>query len=54
MNCEDEWDNEGGLVVGELERRTVTEECSMGEQALVKERRVTGRESMTFAWVSKK
>jgi hypothetical protein len=31
----------------------VTEEWSMEEEALVKEGRVTGRESTTFVWVSK-
>jgi hypothetical protein len=32
----------------------VAEEWSMGEEALVMERRVTGKEFMTFVWVSKK
>jgi hypothetical protein len=31
----------------------VTEEWSMEEEALVKESRVTGRESTTLVWVSK-
>ena len=53
MNSEDEQEEEKGLVVGELGRWMVAEEWSMGEEALVKERRVTGRESMAFAWVSK-
>jgi hypothetical protein len=35
--------------VRELGRRMVTEEWSMGEQALVKERRLMGRESRAFA-----
>jgi len=53
VNWEDEWEEEEGLVVGELGRRMVAEEWSMGEEALVKERRVTGRESTALAWVSK-
>jgi len=53
VNWEDEWEEEEGLVVEEVGRRMVAEECSMGEEALVKERRVTGRESTAFALVSK-
>jgi hypothetical protein len=53
VNWEDEWEEEEGLVVGELGRRMVAEGWSMGEEALVKERRVTGRESTALAWVSK-
>jgi len=41
-----------GLAVGELGRRMVVEEWSMGGEALVKERRATGRESTIFEWVS--
>jgi len=52
-NWEDKWEEEEGLVVGELGRKMVADEWLMGEQALVKERRVTGRESTTFVWVSK-
>jgi len=52
VNWEDEWEEEEGLVVGEMGRRMVADEWSMGEEALVKERRVTGRESTAFAWVS--
>jgi len=50
---EDEWEAEEGLVVGELDRRMVAAGWSMGEEALVKERSVTGSESTTLAWVSK-
>jgi hypothetical protein len=53
VNWEDEWEEEEGLVVGELGRRMVAEGWSMGEEALVKKRRVTGSESMALAWVSK-
>ena len=52
VNWEDEWEEEEGLVVGELGRRMVTEEWSMGDKALVQKRRVTRRESTTFACVS--
>jgi len=31
----------------------VAEDWSMGEEGLVKERRVPGRESSTFGWLSK-
>jgi hypothetical protein len=53
VNREDVWEEEDGLVVGELGRRMVAEEWSMGEEALAKERRVTRRESTTFARGSK-
>jgi len=49
MNWEDQWEEEEGLVVGDLGRRMVAEQWSMGEVALVKERRVTRRESTVFA-----
>jgi hypothetical protein len=52
MNWEYEWEEEEGLVAGEMGSRMVAEEWSMGEEALVKERRVTGRESTAFALVS--
>jgi hypothetical protein len=52
LNWEDEWEEEEGLVVGELGRRMVVEGWSMGDEAPVKERRVTGRESTAVAWVS--
>jgi hypothetical protein len=52
VNWEDEWEEEEGLLVREVGRRMVAEEWSMGEEALVKERKVTGRESMAFSWVS--
>ena len=52
MNWEDAWEEEEGLIVREMDRRMVAAEWSMGEEALVKERRVTGSESTTFAWVS--
>jgi hypothetical protein len=41
-------EEEEGLLVGELGWRMVTEESLMGEDLLVKKRRVTGRESMTI------
>jgi len=44
---------EDRLEVREMGRRMVTEEWSMAEEALVKERRVTRRESTDIAWVSK-
>jgi hypothetical protein len=53
VNWKDEWEEEEGLVVGELGRRMVVEEWSMGEEAVVKEWWVTGREPMACAWVSK-
>jgi len=49
MNWEDDWEEEKGLVDGELGRRVVTEKWLIGEGALEKERRVTGSESMTVA-----
>jgi len=52
-NWEDEWEEEERLVVGEFGRRMVIEDCSMGEEALEKERRITGRESTAFAGVAK-
>lgn len=53
MNWYNELEKEKRLLVGELGRRIVAEKCSIGEEALEKTRRVSGRESMTFAWVSK-
>ena len=53
MNWEDEWEEEEGLVVGELGGRMVAERWLMREEALVEERRVTGRESTALAWGSK-
>jgi len=41
------------LVVGDLHSRMVMKQWSMGEEAQVKKTRIIGRESMTFAWVSK-
>jgi len=41
VNWEDEWEEEKELVVGELGRRMVADGWSMGEEAVVKERRVT-------------
>ena len=52
-NQQDEWEEEEGLVAGELGRRMVAEEWSMGEEPRLKQRRVTRRESTTFASVSK-
>ena len=52
VNWEDEWEEEEGLVVGELGRRMVAEQWSMGEVALVKEMSVTRTESTAFAQVS--
>jgi len=53
VNCEVECEEYNRLVVGELGRRMVAEEWSMAEETQVKNRRVTGRKSTTFAWVSK-
>jgi len=53
VNWEDEWEEEEGLVVGELGRRMGAEEWSMEGEALVKESKVTGRQSMAVAWVPK-
>jgi len=53
MNWENQWEEEEGLVVREMGRRMVADLCSMGKEAMVKERRVTGRESTAFALVSK-
>jgi len=36
VNWKDEWKEDEGLVVGELDRRMVAEEWSMGEGAVVK------------------
>jgi len=52
VKWENEWEEEEGLVVGELGRRMVEEEWSMGVERQEKERRVTGRESTALAWVS--
>ena len=52
VNWEEEWEEEEGVVVGELGRRMVAEVWSMGEEDLVKAMRVTGIESTAFAWVS--
>ena len=52
VNWEDEWQEKEGLVVQDQGRMMATEEWSMGEEALVMERRVIGRESTTFAWGS--
>jgi len=53
VNWEDECEQGEGLLVGELGRSMVADEWAMGEEALLKERRVTGGESMMFEWVSK-
>jgi hypothetical protein len=53
VNGEDQWEEEEELVVREWGRRMVIEEWPMEEEALGKERRVIGRESITFEWVSK-
>jgi len=53
VDLEDEWEEEEGLIVRQLGRRMVAEEWSMGGDTMVKERRVTGKESTIFAWVSK-
>jgi len=53
VNLEDESEEEEEFVDQELGRRIVAEQWSMGEEALEKERRVTGRQSTTFIWVSK-
>jgi len=51
VNWEAVWAEEEGLLVGELDSWMVADEWSMGEEALLEERRVTRRESMTFVWV---
>jgi len=52
MNWVDGWEEEQGLVVRELGRRIVAEQWLMGVEALVNERKGTGRESTVVAWVS--
>jgi hypothetical protein len=49
----DEWEEQGGLVVGDLGNRMVGEQWSIGEETLVNERKVPRRESTALAWVSK-
>jgi hypothetical protein len=53
INWENAWQEDKGLVVRELGTRIITGEWLTGDEALVKERRVTGREFMTFASGSK-
>jgi hypothetical protein len=53
VNREDVWEEEEGLVVAELIRRMVAEDWSIREEALVKEKRVTGKDSTAFLSVSK-
>ena len=53
VNLENECEDQEELVVGELGRRMVAEEWSMGEEAMAKVWRVTRQESMTFVWGSK-
>jgi len=48
VNWEEEWQDKEGQLVGVLGKRIVAEEWSMGEDALVKESRLTRRESTTF------
>lgn len=48
VNCKVECKEDNRLVVGELGRRMVAEEWSMGSEALRKDRKVTWQESMTF------
>jgi len=50
QSWEDVWEEKEGQLVEELDRRMVAEEWLMREEALKKERRVTWRESRTFAW----
>jgi hypothetical protein len=54
VNWEDVWEVKEGLVVRELGRRMVAEQWSMGQEPLVKEWRVTSRESTACARVFKK
>jgi hypothetical protein len=57
MNWEGECIEEEELVVGELDRRMVAEEWSMGREDVVKQRRVPGEnpqhwhEFLTIAWL---
>jgi len=53
VNRENVWEEDEGLAIRELGRRMVTEARLMGEEALVKEGRVTRRKSTTLVWVSK-
>ena len=53
VNWEDEREEEEGQAVREWGRRIVAGEWSIGEEPLVKEWQVTGRESMTSTWVFK-
>jgi hypothetical protein len=47
----DEWDEGEELVVGDVGSKMVADEWLMGEEGLVKERRVTGGESTAFVRV---
>jgi len=47
IHLDHEWKEKEELVAGELDRRMAAEEWSIGEEAQVKKRRVTGRESTT-------
>jgi hypothetical protein len=53
VKWEDEWEEEEGQIVRELGRRMIVEQWPKGSEAMVKERRVTWRGSMTFKWVAK-
>lgn len=53
VNWEDQCEGEEGLIVGDLRRRMVEQERSLGEEALMKERRVSRRKLRTFLSVSK-
>jgi hypothetical protein len=52
VNLEDKWEDKG-LIVREFGLTLVAEECSIGEEALAKDKRVTRTKSTAFAWGSK-
>jgi hypothetical protein len=52
VNCKVQCKEDNRLLVAELGRRMVAEEWSMAEEIQVKTKNVSGRQSMTFAWVS--
>jgi hypothetical protein len=53
VHWKNKWEEEEGLIVRELDRRMVAEEWLVGEEDMMKGRRVTGRESATYISVSK-
>jgi len=53
VTWEDQWEDEEGLIVGDLRRSRVEQEKSLGEEALMKESRVSRQKLRTFLSVSK-